>query len=366
MSSTDNLNGSWALREKYLYAELRPPNAGNVLTQNKAEFGLGHTPWHDFEESIYPYRCQGTIPIERSTQFSSADIGINTRGNFGGALANAKEVIGQDAYDGRYGSYQVGVYNGCGYSSPETNYKNKVPEYRVTIRPLPDYLPGLQATYFGLYGQGNSSTTTNYTGQPNLGPPPPPTGYYKSFFPDWIVNLGYLSYQNPWVILTGQAFWSKGNQAGNWTTQPTGPGVVPNPVGQRANSLWTRGSSLFGDARVPVALAIPFWKGDQKYPLHAFTRFDWFDADVDHVIAENATYRKLITGLAYHLYQNNMVLIDYERTWYGSDYGAGFSRPGSVGGTGPNGSTNRVAAIPSNNSNLGTDQRLQVVFQISY
>ena len=30
-------NGSWVVREKYLYAELRPPNAGNVLTQNKAK-----------------------------------------------------------------------------------------------------------------------------------------------------------------------------------------------------------------------------------------------------------------------------------------------------------------------------------------
>jgi polyhydroxyalkanoate synthesis regulator phasin len=358
----DTANGSWLLREKYLYAELRPPNLGQVLTQNKAEIGLGHTPWHDFEETIYPYRCQGTIPIERAGVFSSADIGVNIRGNFGGQLVDAKEKTGNPGYDGRYGGWHVGVYNGSGYNSTETtntpnstppgpgNYQNKVPEYRVTLRPLPDLLPGLQLTYFGLYGKGNTSSANNF-GTPFL-----------NYFPDWIVNMGYLSYQNPWVILTGQAFWAKGNQAGNWTTQPTGPA----PIGRRADSLWTRGYSVFGDVKVPVALAMPFWKGDHQYPLHVFFRQDWFDADQQHVIADNATYTKLITGVAYYLYKNNLIMLDYERTWYGSDYAAGFTRPGSVGGTGYNGTTARVAATPNLNGNLGLDQRIQVVFQISY
>ncbi len=349
--------GGWVLREKYLYAELRPPNAGNVLTQMKSEIGLDHTPWHDFEETVYPYRCQGTIPIERASSFSSADIGVNIRGNFGGQLANAKELTGNAGYDGRYGSWHLGVYNGCGYSSAETNYKNKVPEYRVTIRPLPDLLPGFQATYFGLYGQGNSSTRSQFNGTPSAATP------YQQYYPDWIVNLGYLSYQNPWFILTAQAFWSKGNQAGNWTTVPNNIG---KPIGQRADSLWSRGYSVFGDVTVPLALAIPFWQGDHKYPLHVFYRQDWFNGDTDHVVSQNATYTKIIGGVAYYLYKNNLVMIDYERTVYGSDYGAGFTGPGVVGGTGPNGTSARVANVISNNGNLGLDQRLQVVFQISY
>ena len=37
------------------------------------------------------------------------------------------------------------------------------------------------------------------------------------------------------------------------------------------------------------------------------------------------------------------------------------------GGTGPNGQpTARVVSAPANGSNLGTDQRFQLVFQISY
>jgi hypothetical protein len=160
--------------------------------------------------------------------------------------------------------------------------------------------------------------------------------------------MGYLSYQNPWFILTAQGFWTKGNQPGNWTTVANNPG---RPIGQRADSLWTQGFSMFGDVKVPVALAIPFWQGDHQYPLHAFCRADWFNADVNHVVSEDAKYNKLITGVAYYLYKNNLLLIDYERTWYGQDYAAGFSgafRPGTIGGTGPNGTGGRVANISTN------------------
>ena len=126
------------------------------------------------------------------------------------------------------------------------------------------------------------------------------------------------------------------------------------------------GYSVFGDVKVPVAIAIPFWQGDHQYPLHVFARCDWFDGDTQHVVAENATYTKLIAGVAYYLYKNNLILFDYERTWYGSDYGAGFAGPGTIGGTGPNGTSARVANVTSNNGNWGWTSGFQVVFQISY
>lgn len=50
------------MRLKYLYAELRPPDAG-PFTDMKSEIGMGHIPWLDFEEHINPYRCQGTMPL---------------------------------------------------------------------------------------------------------------------------------------------------------------------------------------------------------------------------------------------------------------------------------------------------------------
>jgi hypothetical protein len=172
-----------------------------------------------------------------------------------------------------------------------------------------------------------------------------------------------VSYQHPWFVVAGQVFSTKGNQSGNWTTVPNNP---RGPIGRRADSLWTLGYAVYGDVKLPLSLAIPFWKGDHKYPLHAFARVDWFNADTDQVISQNATYRKLITGLAYYLYKNNIVLLAFERTWYGSDYGLGFAGPGSAGGTGYNGGGGRVCNVGSNNGNLGTDQRFQMVYQISY
>ncbi len=313
--------GDWKLRQKYLYAELRPPNWGRFLTEMKLEIGLGHIAWLDFEEHVNPYRCQGTMPLERAGVFNSADLGVSLRGNFGGRLANAKKVVGSDHYDGRYGSWHIGVYNGSGYHAKEAN-DNKVVQYRITLRPLPDHLPGFQVSYFGLYGKGN-----------------------QDFSPDWIVHEGFLSYQHPWFILILQMFATKGNQSGNWT-------IPPGILGHPGKSLWTRGYSVFGDVKIPVRLF-------HEYRCHAFFRMDWFNADQDQIIAKDAKYTKLITGMAFKIYKKNLLLLAYERTWYGGDYGIS-------GGTGYNGTGSRVVAPATNNSNLGTDQRFQTVFQINF
>jgi hypothetical protein len=172
---------------------------------------------------------------------------------------------------------------------------------------------------------------------------------YLQFFPDWIIHEGFLSYQHPWFTLSAQMFAAKGNQGGTWTSQP---GIPGHPIGQRANSLWTRGYSVFGDVKIPVRVF-------NEYRCHAFYRMDWFNADQDQVIAKDAKYTKLITGMAFQIYKKNLILLAYERTWYGGDYGIN-------GGTGYNGTGSRVVAPGTNSSNLGTDQRFQTVFQISY
>ena len=76
----------------------------------------------DFEESIWPLPVlKAPCPLNGPGCFSSADFGFSIRGNFGGQLANAKELIGNTHYDGRYGSWHVGVYNGTGYHAVEVN-----------------------------------------------------------------------------------------------------------------------------------------------------------------------------------------------------------------------------------------------------
>ena len=90
----DENHTDFKLRLKYLYAEFRPPNI-SFLTSMRSEVGMGHMPWLDFEEHINPYRCQGTMFIERAGTFNSADLGVSIRGYLGRQLDEALHVQGE-------------------------------------------------------------------------------------------------------------------------------------------------------------------------------------------------------------------------------------------------------------------------------
>ncbi len=289
----------WKFRLKYLYAELSPQDVG-LLTQMKAEIGQGHIPWQDFEEHVNPYRAQGTVAIERAGIFNSADLGLSLRGNLGGELDDAKVRTGNHHYDGRYGSWHVGVYNGGGYHAKEHN-DNKVVEGRFTLRPLPDALPGLQLSYLGMSGKGNTDPS-----------------------PDYTVNLGMVSYEHPFGIVTAQYFQTTGNAKGSL-------------VDGAGDALDTEGWSLFGRLVAP---------GTHR-KLAAFGRYDHFDADKDAVVADNADYDLYVAGLSFDLHHGNMVLLDYETVQFGENSGG-------------------LSKAPSAGNNLGDDQRVQVVYQIKY
>ncbi len=298
--------GDYKERLKYLYAELRPPDLV-FFTSMKAEIGQGHIPWLDFEEHVNPYRCQGTMAIERAGVFNSADVGISLRGYFGGTLENAKKRTGNHHYDGRYGSWHFGIYNGPGYHTGERN-NNKVLEGRLTIRPMPHFIPGLQLSYLGLYGEGNKKATNNN-------------------YPDYKVNLLMLSYQNPMFIFTSQYFKTKGNAKGSW-------------VNANGNALDTIGYSFFADYRLPVVLF------SQKR-LHLFGRYDHFDQDNDDDIAKDTDYEMFLFGLACEIYKENMLILDFEKTDYGHD-------------------ANTKHNVPIAGNNLGDDYRTQVVLQVKF
>jgi len=295
--------GDWKMRLKYYYGELRPPDFG-FLTNMKSEVGMGHIPWLDFEEHINPYRCQGTMAIERAGVFNSADLGVSLRGYFNGKLKDAKEKIGHDHYNGRYGSWHLGLYNGSGYHNSEDN-NDKVIEGRLTLRPLPDVIPGLQLSYFGLYGEGD---------QENSGK-----------LPDYQVNLGMLSYQNPWVILTGQYFQAQGNAKGTW-------------VDAQGDALDTKGYSVFGNVKLPVL----------EKKLSVFARYDHFDQDDNARIGSDAEYDMVMGGLAYDIYKGNLVMLTYETTDYGDDAAKKTNVPDPA------------------KRNLGDDEKIQAVLQIKF
>ncbi|MDA8165914.1 MAG: hypothetical protein M0017_12890 [Desulfobacteraceae bacterium] len=296
-------SGDIETRIKYLYAYAKPKNVG-FLTDMTAEFGQGHIPWLDFEEHVNPFRLQGTMPIERAGVLNSADVGISLQGFFGGKLADAKARTGNGAYAGRYGSWHFGVYNGAGYHADDKN-GNKPIEGRLTLRPLPDTLPGLQLSYFGVTGKGNQPTNE----------------------PDYSVNMGMISYEHPAFILYTDYIRTTGNSGGTW--------VVPGT----SDSLETSDLAFFGTYHLPVL----------QRKLSVFGRYDHFDGDVNNDVraGDDATYNLYMSGLVYDIYKGNMVLLDYEWANYGKDSGG-------------------MGNAPVIGNNLGNDNRVQLVYQFAF
>ena len=293
------VDGSWDVRLKYLYGEVKAGDLG-FLTGIKSEIGLGHTPWLDFEEHINPYRNQSPMLTDRGGMQTSSDIGVSLAGDFGGKLESAKERTGSSHYTGRYGSWHIGIYNGAGYHDAEAN-QNKVAEARITVRPLADLLPGLKLSYLGTFGKGNTAAA-----------------------PDYNLNLGMISFQHPYFIVTGQYFASKGNFKGSL-------------VDANGKALDSTGYSAFGAVHLPVL---------QK-KISVFGRYDHANNDDNHKLAKDADYSMAVGGVSYDLAKGNMILVDYEKVTYGAN----------SGGMGKN---------PVVAKNLGDDSRVQVVYQFQF
>jgi hypothetical protein len=247
--------GDLKLRLKYIYGKF---NFG-AKWEPWLEWGLVHMPWLDFEEHVNLYRMQDTMFLERNNTFNSADMGAT----FGGFLGPKIEgPNAPHAYPGKYGSFVVGVYNGTGYHGIETN-KNKALEGRLTLRPFPNQLQGLQISYFGVTGKGNTPAQ-----------------------PDFTVNLGFLSYEFNLGTLTAQYYEGKG----------TGSGTAVDASG---NALQRKGYSFFGEFRFPPSKQ-----------ARVIFRYDWFDPDKTVSNNENKTY---IAGLAWNLGHDNIILADYQK-----------------------------------------------------
>lgn len=304
------LEGSYVVRLKYLYAEFKPEDLG-FFTDMKAEVGMGHMPWLDFEEHINPYRCQGTMAIERAHIFNSADTGVSLRGYFGGKLEGAEESTGSHYYPGHWGSWRLGIYNGGGYHEVEAN-QNKVVEGRVTLRPMPDLVPGLQFSYLGIFGEGNKKKG-DMVGTITL-----------TDIPAYEVNAGMLSFQHPAAVVTAQYFTTRGDKSAAWI-EPDG------------DALDSWGCSVF------TKVVVPGTEGRAGL----FGRYDSFDADPDDEWADDTAYSMAIAGLAFEFYEHNLLLLAWESTDYEQDAGA-------------------KGKLPKMDNDLGNEDKLQAVLQIKF
>jgi hypothetical protein len=263
---TSDSTGDFKARVKYLYGKFHW-KGNNAITAPYMEFGLAHMPWLDFEEALNGFRMQDTMFLERNGIFNSADVGVLFGSDFGGSMSSDYKSKVNSHYAGKYGSWQVGIYNGGGYHAAEKN-TNKVFEGRVSIRPAPSQVPGLQFSAFGIVGKGNQATDP----------------------PDWRVFDGMVSYESQYLTLTGQGFVGKGNQGGT-------------AINSNGTAAEQRGFSVFGAVHIPLP--------NNRGKISILGRADEMNSNT---AVYNDITRLYIGGVAWHFYKEYIWLFDYQRT----------------------------------------------------
>lgn len=257
--------GDVELRLKYGYLRFTFNNLG-VFTEPLIEAGLVHRPWLSFEQRVNDYRVQGSMFLERADVLSSADYGVTVESLIGGKMDEEYQKNVSKRYPGKYGSFAFGIYNGGGYHAIEKN-ENKLFEGRLTIRPLPDLIPGLQFSYMGGFGKGNIAES-----------------------PDLNYNVGFVSYESYHLVVTGLYYTGTGGESGKYV----------NTVGE---SYQNTGYSIFAELKL-------FEKS-----ISLIARLDQLTLDKNNASIE---YKNYIAGIAYHFMPNSKLLFDYDYIDHGT------------------------------------------------
>jgi hypothetical protein len=260
--------GDMEVRLKYAFAKF---DFGDwrIFHKLNLEAGIVHMVWLDFEEHINLYRMRSPMFMERSGIFNSADFGLTLGGALGPELNEEYRERVNSKYSARHGSFAVGVYNGGGYHGVEVN-SNKAVEGRLTYRPLPDNLPGLQVSGLAIVGEGNLAGESEET-------------------PDWNTYNLYVSYEHARGVATAQYVRGKGNQKGTWT-EPDDP----------AEATSFSGWALFGELRFG-----PHWRTSGGY-----------DRFIRRPGTDDRSFKRLYGALAYDLGRQNMLVFDVDhRDW---------------------------------------------------
>jgi porin-like protein len=144
--------GNQFIRLKFAYAAWTP--TGSSLTY---KLGMIHTPYVDFEETLWDYRMQGTIAVDRNpiggpSTMTAADIGFGVDGHWNGEQVNA----------------QFALVNGEGYSGGTGDFRKDL-QARVSVRLQPtndnSRVGGLRATgYVGIGKATGGADRNRYLG----------------------------------------------------------------------------------------------------------------------------------------------------------------------------------------------------------
>lgn len=253
-----NEEGDVEMRLKYCFAQYKNVDMQGFITEPSVLIGQVYTPFIEYEDKINGYRVVGAYFLDRVKQLSSADFGVTFTALLGGKIDAEYQQKVNSSHAGRYGSVAFGLYNGGGYHAQEKN-ANKTFQWRVSVRPLPIALPGLQASFTGSLGKGNLPES-----------------------PDWKLFGGLLSYEHQRFVITGQYYQALGNYSGTMTDD-------------FGDELASQGYSLFSEVKL----------FRQKSSI--FARWD-----CSIINKNNPTYASMfIVGLAYHIQPKTKIVVDY-------------------------------------------------------
>ncbi|MDD3558209.1 MAG: hypothetical protein PHW27_06500 [Melioribacteraceae bacterium] len=252
--------GDIEIRLKYGYINYKFGSLG-FLNDLSAEFGIVHRPYITFAHDIYNYRVQGATILDRFDMTSSADFGISFFGLLGGKMDNQYIKSADDKHPGKFGSFGFGIYNGAGYHGIEKN-KSKVFEGRISLRPLWNLLPGLQLTYLGIFGKGNTDAE-----------------------PDYNANAFDFSYQSSLINLQGLYYNGKGKQSGTL-------------LDENGNVAKRKGYSAFAELKIPGTKFAVFGRYD-------FVKNEFISYDVKNKL--------MIAGIGYTFLERNRVILNFEK-----------------------------------------------------
>jgi hypothetical protein len=251
--------GDVEMRLKYCYIQFKLPDFA-FFSIPTVRFGIIHNPWLQYEQKINRYRIQGTMYLQRYRTINSADAGIVFSSNIGGEFKNRLMQKNGISNNGKYGSFAIGLFNGSGYHGIENN-SNKTIEGRLSIRPFYNFLPGLQLSYIGAYGKGNTE-----------------------FEPPWKLNACFVSFEHKFFAVTGTYYQGLGNTFGSF-------------VDDSNNSTDQGGFSIFGDLKL------------LNGKVSLFGRYEKFDFSENFTTDSN---ERTIVGIAHHLYKKSKLLFDYD------------------------------------------------------
>ncbi len=240
-------DGSLSYRLKYAYFGYNP--GAGALTY---KLGLLHTPLVDWEETLWDYRMQGTIALDRNGYLTSSDFGAGVDGTWNKDAVNA----------------QVGIYNGEGYSKAPGD-KRKDVMGRVSAR--------LLATDDGSKVGGLRATAYAQVGKPTGG------GRRDRF-------VGLLSYRSRLVTLAAEY--------AHVEDRSDDPPAPATPTGLTVKG---RVISTFGVFHIPNSKAA------------LIGRVDITDPNTD--VADNRNVR-FIAGASYQLTPNLRLLADVDNIAY--------------------------------------------------